>query len=48
MLNEEEFIKVSLHPPPPLERENLLGLLNRKYQMGVFCQYQNGIVKIIF
>jgi hypothetical protein len=32
----------------PLERENLLGLLNQKYQKRAFCQYQKRIVKIIF
>jgi hypothetical protein len=35
----EKFLKVFLHPPPPLERENLLGLFNERYQKGAFCQY---------
>jgi hypothetical protein len=34
------FRKSFPHPPSPLGRESLLGLLNRKYQMRVFCQYQ--------
>jgi len=24
----------------PLERENIVGLLNQRYQKGAFCQYQ--------
>jgi hypothetical protein len=35
-----------IHTPP--ERENLVGLLNQRYQKLVFCQYQNILVKIIF
>jgi len=34
-----EIFKVFLHLPPPLERESLLGLLNRRYQKWPFCQY---------
>jgi hypothetical protein len=43
-----ELLKIFLHPPPPLEREILLGLLNQQYIKYIFCQHKNGIVKSIF
>jgi len=44
----KEILKVFLHPPPPLEGKNLVGLLNQQYIKYIFCQYKNEIVKIIF
>jgi len=44
----EGILKVFLRPPPPLERESLLGLLNQQYIEYIFCQYKNEVVKIIF
>jgi hypothetical protein len=37
-----------LFSPPPLGKENFLGLLNQQYIKYIFCQYKNEIVKIIF
>ncbi len=44
----EGILKVFLHPPPPPERESLLGSRIDYTRTYSFVNAKNGIVKIIF